>query len=285
MVEKRNRPTREDINHDLAPCSRCDHVIKKSDYGQSKNGRRLRMCPSCRQKDKNKESETLLKHLEIFNINDVIEATKTNTGDKTGTTIGIFGQSKIAGKTTLLKEIIKLTHNQFDFILIFTINNQASVYDDLKKYKNVRVSYKFDPLIVNAMHKINSEINKKERLNILFILDDEIDSKLSNTLRNMILTFRNMNISTIICSQAYSIVDKKSRGNFNFVFLGRFTTDEHIKDLTDIYLSSLCPIDFGKKHKQTVLTNFYREKTSDHRFLVINSLEDNFRVQQYKAKI
>lgn len=285
MVKKRGRPIDPKINCDFFPCVRCDHLLEKDKYGIGPGGKRYRICPTCREKDEKKKIEKIQYDTEQFDLNRIKSALKTNSGDKTGTTICMFGQSKVSGKTTLLKKIIEETHDNFDFIILFTVNTQAPVYKDLEKMNNVRICFRFEPKIVNLFHKINSEINIKERLSVLFVLDDEIDSKLNNTLRNMILTYRNMNISTVICSQSYSLVDKKSRGNFNFIFLGKFSSDEHIRDIVNIYLSSMVDIDVGKKRGTNMITNFYREKTQNHHFLVIDGTEDDFKVRIYKANI
>lgn len=286
--KRRGRPFNPNIAPDMFPCTGCSVLNHRDIFGVNPaTNRPRRLCPKCVEKKeervKNKITVELGIEPETFDINKITQALKLNNGDKTGTTIGIFGQSKIAGKTTLLKKIINIAEKDFDFILLFTVNTSASIYEDLRAKKNVRVIYKFDPTIVNVFHKINGDIDIKNRLNVLFVLDDEIDSKLESTLRNMILTYRNMNISTVICSQAYSIVDKKSRGNFNFVFLGAFKTDEHIKDLVHIYLESFAPVEMPKKHKEVMLTKFYREKTKGYNFLVLDNVAEDYKLQIYKA--
>jgi hypothetical protein len=285
MVKAKGRPINPNINCDFTPCIRCDYVLEKIKYGFGPSGKRNRVCPTCREKEHTKKTQKLEYNLEEFDISRIGEALKTNTDDKTGTTIGIFGQSKLSGKTTLLKHIISKYEKSFDFVILFTVNTQARVYKELENKNNVRICFKFDPKIVNLFHKINSEVDLDKRLSVLFILDDEIDSKLNATLRNMILTYRNMNISTIISSQTYAMVDKNSRSNFNFVFLGKYNSDVPIKDLSDIYLTSALSMDVGAKKGMYMLVNFYRDKTENNHFLVVDGTEQNFKIRIYKANI
>jgi hypothetical protein len=289
MAIRKNRPVNPNIaDGSHKSCSKCDHIYPIAHYGKSHTGRRLLRCQTCTQKATTKAKDTII--IEDapteFDITAIKNALVLNNGQKTGTTIGIFGQSKYSGKTTLLKKIIDTCRDEFDYIVLFTTNTEATIYDDLKKMINFKICHKFDPKIVNLFHKINTDTEKNKRLNVLFVLDDEIDNKNNSTLRNMILTYRNMNISTIICSQAYSIVNKQSRGNFNFIFLGKFITGEAMRDLINIYMDfSAFPALEGatKPVKEKALLNYYKEHTADYNFIVINSNDDKTKYNKYRV--
>lgn len=262
-------------------CTKCTKEFGPDQYTYICGGQISKLCRKCKDRMEAILSTELCKTTP-FNL----KAFKDENMKGTGATLAIFGASK-SGKTHMLKHVIENIYEQYDLIVLFSMNSNADIYKDLLEYNNVRLIGGFKPEIVTELYQINKLMPSNEkRMNVMFILDDEIDSKNSSTLRNMVVTMRNMKISTIICSQAYSIIDKKSRGNFNFVMLGRFSSIEARQDLIKIYLMDMDIPNHSTGKKKQVLEKFYRDITEDHKFLVIdniNGLVQNDTAYLYKA--
>jgi len=233
------------------------------------------------------EKSTNKQH-EIFNINNISDALEIKSGNRrfrTGCTIGYFGSTK-SGKSYLLSNTIEKLINSWDLIIIFSINISNPLFDNLRKYNHVIFIDKFKPALVETLHIINSSIDIDKRFSILCVLDDLIDDKENPILKNMLITYRNANISTFISSQAYSIVSKKARANLNFVFLGKFNNTEAKADIIDIYLSGnnkyMADVGYRVKAKKDEEMRKYEKMTQNNNFIVVNNLDDE-NIYSYKA--
>lgn len=194
---------------------------------------------------------------------------------RTGITAGFFSSTK-GGKSYLMAETLKALEKEFDLVLIFSINISNPLFDSLRGKTNIMFFDKFKSDLVQKIHFINSEVDIDKRLSILCVLDDMIDNKEDATLKNMLITYRNANISSFLSSQAYSIVNKKARSNLNFVFLGKFNNNEAKIDIIDIYLSGNPEFTNNaiktKTERRSMELIQYERDTKDHQFIICDNL-------------
>jgi len=186
---------------------------------------------------------------------------------ESGNTCVIFGSSQ-TGKTTLMTKTIypQYYENNKEFITtLFSGNPQIDAY---KNYKTLLIGDGFYAKSERyiKMHKvINMKTNNHYRFLELF--DDILEMKYSRILNNLILSYRNSNISSVICLQYIKLLSKQNRANVNNIILFRSHTEEAIKDIIDTYLKQY----FRKIGLQTYpeMYHFYIEATKDYGFIYI----------------
>lgn len=155
--------------------------------------------------------------------------------------------------------------------MLFTMNPHIDIY---KNHKNLIVCKTFNKETENVIKEqkyINMKTNNK--YNFCNLLDDIIDVKYSALLNNLILTYRNSNISTIICLQYPKLINKSVRANINNVMLFNFNTDETCIDAINLFLKN----HFNKMGYKTEddKLKLYKELTKNHGFIYINTLHNH----------
>lgn len=201
-----------------------------------------------------------------------------------GTSIVILGSSK-AGKTFVMREIYNkyYAHTQTIFSakfisVLFSINMHSAVYDQFETKKingidSIIKCNKFDKnsqRLINQCKKLN--MDSKNKFNFTFVLDDIIDSKYSSVLNNLILTYRNSSISSIIALQYPYLLSKASRSSINQLIFGHFNTDESIRSVIESFLGSI----FTKMGVITMPAQIalYKKLTENYHFLYYYSRKD-----------
>jgi hypothetical protein len=179
----------------------------------------------------------------------------------------ILGSSK-AGKTVLAMKIYQ-EYYEPDKNLISTIfagNKQNSLY----KRKNLLISEGFNKKsekYISLQKYINTHTKNKYRF--LNIFDDILDQKHNTLLNNMIMSYRNSNISSIILLQYTRLLSKQCRASVNNIFITKFNTAESKKDVIDIYLKDKL-MNLGLKTYQEMI-NFFDEVTNNYGFFYIHN--------------
>jgi hypothetical protein len=189
----------------------------------------------------------------------------------TGNTTALIASSK-AGKSTLLMELFRKYYASPDFITtLFSVNSQIELYR--KAGKNLLRYNRFDD---NAQKTIQASklinVRTKNKYQFCFMFDDVLNAKNSRLFNNLIMTYRNSNISTIICLQYTYLLSKSNRCNINNVLLGRLNSDESVEDVVKTFLSS-----FLNKMgilKMRDMISFYKQATNDHGFIYINTAKN-----------
>ena len=104
------------------------------------------------------------------------------------------------------------------------------------------------------------------------MLDDIIDVKFSALISNLILTYRNSNISSLISLQYPKLLNKSARANINNIILFNFNTDETIIDTIKLYLRN----HFNKLGFKTFdeQLSLYKELTKNHGFIYLNTINN-----------
>ena len=124
------------------------------------------------------------------------------------------------------------------------------------------------------MYKINHSTKNHYKFNV--IIDDVTDHKMSKEMVKLFTIYRNSRISTMLCAQATTMVNKTCRANINFVFLGRLNNDLEIEFCVKSYLTSFFPTSMRMAEKITM----YRQLTDDHHWIVIDMIgHDIFRTK------
>lgn len=184
----------------------------------------------------------------------------------TGNTTYLLGSSK-RGKSSLMMHIFKKYYNKKNFITtLFSINSQIPLY------KSSKSLIKIDNFGHDAQRYIKMEqvANKKckNKYNWANLIDDVIDIRQNTLINNMILTYRNSKISSVICLQYSNLLSKQSRSNINNVICFGFNTDEAIEVVIKIFLKGA----FNKLGIRGLDEQiaFYRKMTMDHGFIYIH---------------
>lgn len=228
------------------------------------------------QKEKNKVvKETGIVEKEV-KIKQVAEGTRNNINNfildkNTGNTTLIVGSSK-RGKTTVLMEIYKkLYAPDKDFLCtLFSGNCHIGLY---KGNKDLLIADGFNNQSEKYI-KMEKYINTKTNNHYKFLnmFDDVIDIKYKKLIDNLILSYRNSNMSTIISTQYSTLISKMNRANVNNIILFGTNSAASKKDLIELYLKPFL-INLGfVSYKDQI--NYFDQITNDHGFFYINTVNN-----------
>lgn len=184
----------------------------------------------------------------------------------TGNTTFILGSSKM-GKSTLLMHIFDDYYSDRDNIVtLFSINSHIKLYGKRERLLRFPSNYKDSPAYITKYVNTEKRINSKTKNLYSFVnmYDDMIDSRYSKSLLNSIITYRNSNLSTVICLQYSNLLAKSCRSNVNNVIMFGLNTDEAIKQAVDCYLKSTFK-QMGIPVSDHI--EFYKKLTSNHQFI------------------
>lgn len=165
-----------------------------------------------------------------------------------------------AGKTTMLKHILE---TYFDEHLTILMSNSihAPIYKEIDECIKSPV---YSPRIIKEGYEINRKT--KNHYPFLFVLDDVVDKKFDKELLKLLTIYRNSGLSCIISIQSPILLNSASRGNLNFVLLGKLNSDESIEKVVRMYLMSYLP---GKVEEKV---RAYKDLTAGHHFFCVNNL-------------
>ena len=191
--------------------------------------------------------------------------------NKTGQTMVILGSGQ-QGKSTRMMEIYKeyYSPNKQYISTLFSINSHIKIYKGDKKLLRCKGFTKQAEKYVKLEKYINSKTDNK--YHFLSLIDDVIDAKFKQTLNEMILTYRNSNISTIICLQYGYLLSKMNRANVNRIIIFKTNSAESIKDLIETFLKPYF-IRMGINNYSDQV-ELFKHVTKDYGFFYINNFED-----------
>lgn len=185
-----------------------------------------------------------------------------------GVSICFLGSTR-SGKTTFLKHLVDQYFGKHLKVLMSnSVHNP--IYKDMKDLVS-------SPLYIPKLVKEGYDINKKTKnhYDFLYILDDVVSAKFDRELLKLLAIYRNSNLSCIISIQSPVLLNSATRGNLNYVMLGRMNSDEQIEKTIKMYLTSYFD------GKMTDKIRKYRELTENHFWIVINNLTGDV----YRTKI
>lgn len=183
----------------------------------------------------------------------------------TGNTTFILGSSKM-GKSTAIMHIYDKYYSEKQFVsILWTANPQIALY---KGHKKLIVAGKWNAdseKVIRDEKRIQTKT--KNTYKFLNMFDDVINVRNNTLLDNLILTYRNSKMSSIISLQYSNLMSKCSRANCNNILAFGFNTDESIEVVIKTFLTGyLKSIGVPKLPDQI---NWYKAVTSDHGFIYI----------------
>jgi hypothetical protein len=186
-----------------------------------------------------------------------------------GFTLCFFGSSK-SGKTTLMMAIYKKMFDRVRYIsTLFSVNSQIEAYNGTKYLIRSSQFGAEEARYIRAQKYVN--FKTKNKYKFLIMLDDFIDIRYSSILNNLILTYRNSNISTMLCLQYAHLLSKQARSNINGVVFLHCNSYEAREGLLKIYLAPLFKR-MGIHNKEWDTT--YQYYTANHNYLYLHVTSD-----------
>ena len=192
---------------------------------------------------------------------------------KTGNTTLILGSSK-RGKTTLMTHLF-MKYYSYDVNPAY-INTLYSGNPQLKVYKNDRKLLIADGF--NADHekyiKMQKYINTKTKNRYQFanFFDDIIDQKHSKTINQLILSYRNSNISCVLCLQYLFLMSKQNRSSVNNLFVfGANSAEQEEALISHVLKPYLVQLGYRDYNSQVII---FREITKNYGFFYIDCLKN-----------
>ena len=185
---------------------------------------------------------------------------------KFGCSFIIVGSTR-SGKTTMLNYLFK-KHFSNHISVLMSNSLQSDAYKFLKK-ECVSSDF-YHPEILKDMYKINHAT--KNHYEFLTIIDDIPDKRNDPEIKRLMTIYRNSRISCFVCAQGLTMMDKLSRGNINFVFLGRMNSSEEVERNIKSFLNGHFPTHL----KMTQKIQLYRQMTEHHQWIVLDQINNHF---------
>jgi hypothetical protein len=190
--------------------------------------------------------------------------------ENTGNTTLILGSSKM-GKSTLLMKIYDDYYSDKNIVSILWAGNpHIKVYE---KHKNLIVASVWDNKsveIIESQKKI--QVGTKNKYEFCNMFDDVIDVRNSDLVRNLMLSYRNSKISSLISLQYPNLLAKSSRANCNNVICFKFVSDECIEVVIKMFFKGyLSSIGIKKMGDQI---NWYKKMTDNHSFIYLKPADN-----------
>jgi GTPase SAR1 family protein len=191
-----------------------------------------------------------------------------------GVTYLVIGSSG-SGKSTLIQKIFleKIYTNPAPdgkkwLIVLFTGSEQSDALEKCFKLKNVVVApgHAPDEDIISWMYSMNQTYGK-EKYNFVNIFDDVIHVRYNKVMERCFLTYRNSNISSIMCIQHANHIPKSIRGSAYFVFVLPMNNSESTELAVQQYLKMYLP---GKTVREKVRS--CREWCNNYQFYFLDNL-------------
>ena len=196
-------------------------------------------------------------HLPILNIGSM-----ELPDPKFGCSFVLCGSTR-SGKTTILNYLYK-THfkNHISVLMSNSLNSDA--YDMLKK--TCVTSDFYHPEVLKEMYKINHAT--KNHYEFFAIIDDVPDKREDPEMKRLMCIYRNSRISSIICAQTATMINKMARSNINYVFLGRMNSSSESERNIKDYLTGHLPTTMKMSEK----IKWYQHATSDYKWIVLDQI-------------
>lgn len=185
----------------------------------------------------------------------------------------ILGSSK-RGKTTLMMHLYNkywaYPVNDKSINTLYSGNSQLTVY---KHDRKLLIADGF-----NSDHekyiKMQKYINTKTKNRYQFanFFDDIIDQKHSKTINNLILSYRNSNISCILCLQYLFMLSKQNRSSVHTMMVfGANSSEQEEALISHILKPYLVQLGYRDYNSQVVV---FREITKNYGFFYIDCLKN-----------
>lgn len=189
--------------------------------------------------------------------------------DETGpqqSTFALLASSK-AGKTTMIKYLFDKYYNNEDYIsCLFSMNSHIPLYEDfdikISNINNRTLS------VVTTEHYINK--NTRNHYKFFNVFDDCLHVREKKLMSDLLMTYRNSNMSSMISLQYPKLLTPGMRANVNHILCGKFNNEETIEIIIRIWFRAL----FTRMGYLSItsMINFYKEMTDNHGFIYMCTL-------------
>jgi len=181
---------------------------------------------------------------------------------KFGVSFVLCGSTR-SGKTTILNYLYK-THFKKHVSVLMSNSLNSDAYDMLKK--SCVTSDFYHPEVLKEMYKINHAT--KNHYEFFAIIDDVPDKREDPEMKRLMCIYRNSRISSIICAQTATMINKMARSNINWVFLGRMNSSSEVERNIKDYLQGHLPTTM----KMTQKIVWYKQATSNYQWIVLDNI-------------
>lgn len=183
----------------------------------------------------------------------------------TGNSTALLGSSK-RGKSTCMMHLYRQYFADKEQIsTLFASNPQLPMYAREKRDKRLIVCQTYEPKLIKLAAAINRKT--KNAYNFCFLLDDIVDKRDDVVLKELILTLRNSNLSSVVCLQYSNLLAKMARANVNNLLLFGFNSDEAIELVCQQFLAGHLR---ERKIPKDDWSRYYREATKNHGFIYVH---------------
>lgn len=193
----------------------------------------------------------------------MIKPFKLHLDKNTGNSTVLIGSSKV-GKSTLMMHIYNIYYSKSKFITTLYTSNPQSFGGFDKINRNLIIHKDIEEKVIKGQKLINEECNNK--YNFVNMFDDILTLNRKTLINNLVLTYRNSMMSTVICMQYSNLLSKMSRANFNNVIMHQLLTDEAIEVVIKTFLRSNLKKRLKTNNLQDMI-QWYKKNTNDHKFL------------------
>lgn len=215
-----------------------------------------------------------------FNTIPILEDIDLKLDKNTGNSTAILGSGK-QGKTTLMMYLYeKYYEPDKDYICtLFSINSHIKAYKKDSKLLRCNTFNDTSQKFIKLEKYINSKTKNKYKY--LNMFDDVIDMKYTKLFNEMVLTYRNSNLSTIVCLQYVYLLSKMNRANVNNLIIFGSNSHESVIDLIKTFLKPY----FNRMGitKEGPQIEFFKYITKDHGFFYIHNATDNISFHRIKV--
>lgn len=180
----------------------------------------------------------------------------------TGSQYILLGSS-YSGKSTLMMQILKeLDMLDKRFIKCIMAGNPTTQAYQEDKTIPLFDGYKKD--VIDSFKIINTSLNNKYRFFVC--VDDIISLKTTRQIDNLMLSYRNSDISTLLSLQAPTLIYKNVRDNVTFFAFTKFNTISQIDTVLNLLLGDFEP--FASAKNDIIRRDMYRKITDDYNFII-----------------
>ena len=190
-----------------------------------------------------------------------------------GVSFILIGASR-SGKSTMMKYLFK-TYFKKHITLMFSLNKQAEIYDDLSPKTIVCSEYL--PELLEECHQIN--VKSSNKFPFLIISDDFVGGNIKHDeqITRLLTVYRNAACSSIFSFQGRTLLNPVGRQNANYITIFAQQTPQSwlavCKEFLDLYLP------MGMTYESKI--KYCQSATRDHQFFFI----DNVKGECYLSKL
>lgn len=190
--------------------------------------------------------------------------------ESSDTSTHLFVGSSSSGKTSVMLRVWELLFSKSHITVAFLGNPHARSNTLLQRYvdmgRPITIVEGFSPQVLQVLVYIAQKANDPQtghfRYKFCVLLDDILNTRTSTAVNQLMMSYRNVGISTMISIQHPTMVSPAQRSNANNVWVGGFRLPEQEHAAYMRFLAGGIP------------EPSFHHLTQDHGFLVRNTVQD-----------